>query len=178
MWQLYFILLGGNNYTIASNSNTNNPNNSKLKFVSDPFPIGMKMSEIGDFNGIPIQSGTWNIKIIVTDFNNISKIDTLEFTVEEGEMNVLNTDNEMNITCYPNPFTQSTLIDFNLAQSQKVKLDVYNISGKKINTLINQQLETGNHQIKFENNKLQEGVYFIKLVTNNNVLTQKIIFIK
>jgi len=168
----------GNNYKIASNSNANNPSNFELKFASEPFPLGMKISEEGNFNGIPTQVGTWNINFIVTDFDNISKIKNLEFIVEEGQVNISDTDNKIDINCYPNPFTQNTLINFNLTQSQKVKLEIYNINGKKINTLIDQQLKTGNHQVEFENNNLQEGIYFVKLITNNNVITKKLIFVK
>ncbi len=168
----------GHNYTIADISNANNPSNSELQFVSQPFPLGMEMSETGIFSGTPTQIGTWDINFVVTDFNNISKIEAVEFTVEESQVNIENTKNENSIICFPNPFTKNTTIEFNLPQTQKVKLEIYDIRGVKINTLINNELEKGNHQITFENNNLQEGIYFVKLVTNNNVLVEEIIFVK
>ncbi len=80
---------------------------------------------------------------------------------------------------YPNPFNPKTKISFYLTSSQNVSLKVYDISGHEVKTLIeNTKMEIGNHEIEFDGNNLQSGTYFVKLVSKNSLLTQKIILLK
>ena len=75
---------------------------------------------------------------------------------------------QIQITNYPNPFNPETKIIFNLPEEGKVKLEIYNIKGQKVKTLIDDQLEKGFHEILWnseDNNGtlVASGVYFYKL---------------
>jgi hypothetical protein len=84
---------------------------------------------------------------------------------------------------YPNPFNPTTTISFSLPHKSYAELDVYSITGAKINTLLNSQLAAGNYNIIFtgkdDNGKsLSTGVYFYRLVVNGQILTRKMILLK
>ncbi|MCD4746983.1 MAG: T9SS type A sorting domain-containing protein [Bacteroidales bacterium] len=79
---------------------------------------------------------------------------------------------------YPNPFVNSTTINYYLPESSKVVLNVYNIIGQKVNTLINENQTAGQHNIiwngKDTNNEMIEsGVYFYSLEVNGKIITNK-----
>lgn len=64
---------------------------------------------------------------------------------------------------FPNPFNPVTSIQFDLAAVSIVKLTVFDVLGKEVSVLINQQLDAGNHKITFNAEKLASGIYFYKL---------------
>jgi F5/8 type C domain/Secretion system C-terminal sorting domain len=68
---------------------------------------------------------------------------------------------------YPNPFNPSTKISFNLAQNGKVNLEVYNILGQKVKTLIDQDMIKGQHEVVFNADNLASGVYIYRLNVND-----------
>ncbi|MBK8946346.1 MAG: T9SS type A sorting domain-containing protein [Ignavibacteriae bacterium] len=85
---------------------------------------------------------------------------------------------------YPNPFNPSTLISYNLPKSSKISLDIYNLLGQKIVSLVDNLLQnSGKHQIVWNGkdqygNALASGTYFYRLNANNNVITKKMMLIK
>ena len=66
---------------------------------------------------------------------------------------------------YPNPFNPSTTIEFTLSETSEVKLEVYDMLGKKIETLVNKELSVGTHKIKFDGSRLANGNYIYKIQT-------------
>jgi Secretion system C-terminal sorting domain/Beta-propeller repeat len=80
--------------------------------------------------------------------------------------------------CYPNPFNASTKISFNLNDPSKVKLDIYNLSGQLISSLIENDLIAGNHSISWNANSEPSGIYFCRLESEVNVKTRKILLLK
>lgn len=68
---------------------------------------------------------------------------------------------------YPNPFNPSTTIEYILPQSGFVTLKVYNILGKEIATLVNEQIDAGKHKVDFDASGLNSGVYFYKLLVSD-----------
>ncbi|MCK5050658.1 MAG: T9SS type A sorting domain-containing protein [Candidatus Cloacimonetes bacterium] len=84
---------------------------------------------------------------------------------------------------YPNPFNPETTIGYQLPENGKVKLTVYNLKGQKMKTLVNDNLESGNHTVIWngadDNNKyVASGIYFYKLETKNFKKTRKMILLK
>ncbi len=79
---------------------------------------------------------------------------------------------------YPNPFNPETKINFSLPEKTNVKLVIYDITGKEIETLVNQVLSAGNYQYGFTANNLTSGTYFYRLETNNFKQTKKMMLIK
>lgn len=84
---------------------------------------------------------------------------------------------------YPNPFNLATKISFDIKQHSKVKLEIFNLLGKKITTLINKQLPAGSYNITWNgtdenNNTMPSGVYFYQLHTDNHTSSKKMILLK
>jgi hypothetical protein len=64
---------------------------------------------------------------------------------------------------YPNPFNPSTTIRFLINSAGKVKLAVYDISGKEVSLIVNEVLHSGIYEAKWEAGKLTSGIYFYRL---------------
>lgn len=79
---------------------------------------------------------------------------------------------------YPNPFNPTTNIDFTLAQKGIVTIKLFNINGEEVATLLNEEREAGYYTINFSAASLSSGVYFYKMVSNNFVMTKKLIVLK
>ena len=79
---------------------------------------------------------------------------------------------------YPNPFNPNTTISYTLLQSGLVKLKVYDILGKEMAVLVNEEQSTGNHKIEFNGTNLPSGVYFYRLTTGDFTDTKKLILLK
>jgi Secretion system C-terminal sorting domain len=82
---------------------------------------------------------------------------------------------------YPNPFNNSTTIQYELKQRQNIKLMLYDIGGKYIATLLEEQKNPGYYKyyLNTESYGLSSGIYFVKLISNNGYnVNQKILLIK
>ena len=79
---------------------------------------------------------------------------------------------------YPNPFNPSTKIKYQLPSAGYVKLNIYDILGRKVETLVNSYQNVGNYVAKFDASKLSSGVYFYSLQAGTLVETRKMILIK
>ncbi|MEP0007792.1 MAG: lamin tail domain-containing protein, partial [Balneola sp.] len=79
---------------------------------------------------------------------------------------------------YPNPFNPSTNISFVLPQSAKVQLTVYNMLGQKVETLVDGNLTSGSHTVRFEASNLSSGIYIYQLRTPTTSLTQRMVLVK
>ncbi len=79
---------------------------------------------------------------------------------------------------YPNPFNPSTVIGFKLAVNSFASLKVYDLLGREVATLVNENLKAGTYEFDFDGNKLSSGVYYYKLTTGSFVETKKMILIK
>jgi len=79
---------------------------------------------------------------------------------------------------YPNPFNPTTQIEFNIPNSDKVDLTVFNNLGEKVITLVNKELLSGNYSVNFNASNLASGIYYYKLTAGNFVSTKKMILLK
>ncbi|MCH7965014.1 MAG: T9SS type A sorting domain-containing protein, partial [Bacteroidetes bacterium] len=79
---------------------------------------------------------------------------------------------------YPNPFNPSTTISFNLPESGKVILKIYNIMGEEIKTLVEGYKEAGIYTVKFNAEGHPSGMYLYRLSTNGFTETKKMLFMK
>lgn len=76
---------------------------------------------------------------------------------------------------YPNPFNPSTWIRFGIPRTEEVKIEIYNIMGQKVVTLLNERLVAGVHQIEFTQKNLASGIYFYQITAGDFVSTKKMI---
>ena len=84
---------------------------------------------------------------------------------------------------YPNPFNPSTQIEFSLPEAGQVKLEVFNILGRKVRQLVNQRLSAGVHRVTFDgrsesNQPLASGIYLYRLSTDSYTESKKMILLK
>ena len=79
---------------------------------------------------------------------------------------------------YPNPFNPSTTIRFDIPDVSLVVLNVYDVKGALVETLLQDHMKPGKHHYNWEPQGLPSGVYFMKLTTANQSFTQKVTYIK
>ncbi len=79
---------------------------------------------------------------------------------------------------YPNPFNPSTTIRFDLPAEGFITLSVYDITGKLVETLINEVLQKGSHNILWQPQNLPSGNYFVQLKSRNRTFTKKLTLLK
>jgi hypothetical protein len=79
---------------------------------------------------------------------------------------------------YPNPFNPTTKLKFQMPKLGLAKLVVYDLLGKEIQLLVNQQLSPGTYEVDFDGSNLPSGVYYYKLESGTYTETKKMILIK
>ena len=79
---------------------------------------------------------------------------------------------------YPNPFNPATSIHFQIPQAGKVVLKVFDILGKEIATLKNQEMEAGGHVAEWNAQSVSSGMYFYRLEYGGKVVVKKMLFMK
>jgi len=79
---------------------------------------------------------------------------------------------------YPNPFNPTTTISFCLPEAENILLEIYDINGCLVVTLINGYQSSGNHQAMFDGSSQASGVYLAKLTTSSKTFIQKLLLIK
>ena len=79
---------------------------------------------------------------------------------------------------FPNPFNPATRIRFAVAKAQLVRLSVYDILGREVTTLINEQKLPGNYEVEWNASSLASGIYFCRMQAGSFVQTRKMILMK
>ncbi|MBI9031733.1 T9SS type A sorting domain-containing protein [bacterium] len=91
--------------------------------------------------------------------------------------------NITSLSNFPNPFNPETTINFSLNKGSHIKLEVFNILGQHINTLVNEYKSSGNHGVLWagkdkNNNNLSSGIYLYKMTAGGQTKLNKMILIK
>ena len=79
---------------------------------------------------------------------------------------------------YPNPFNPSATVRFDVPEVSRVELQVYDVTGKLVETLLDNKMTTGQHQYTWQPQELATGTYFLRLITANQTFTQKVTYVK
>jgi alkaline phosphatase D len=79
---------------------------------------------------------------------------------------------------YPNPFNPTTNIKFTIPQTENVKIEVFNVVGQKIQTLLDKKMVAGHHEIEFTANNLASGIYFYTIESGLHRQVRKMILLK
>jgi photosystem II stability/assembly factor-like uncharacterized protein len=98
-------------------------------------------------------------------------------------VNVQNTWNEFPFSFslsqnYPNPFNNTSKLKFGIANLGNVKLIVYDVMGREVQTLVDERLQPGTYETTFDGSALNSGVYFYKMVTDGFTETKRMLMIK
>jgi photosystem II stability/assembly factor-like uncharacterized protein len=79
---------------------------------------------------------------------------------------------------YPNPFNSMCNVQFSMYKAGQVKLVVYDVQGREVQTLVNERLQTGTYETSFDGSMLNSGVYFYQLTTGDFTETKRMIMLK
>ena len=135
----------------------------------------------------------WTIPDIMTGYGKIRVIqdnstytdysaESRAFTITRVVADVVSEDTQIKeffvYPAYPNPFNSSTTISFNLPEKDYVVLNIFNISGQKIKTLVDREMPAGLHWIRWDADEVTSGVYFYVIQTRQAIQTRKVILIK
>ena len=113
--------------------------------------------------GTSTWSSPWNFRTGAIGVNQVSEEIPAEYKLYKN---------------YPNPFNPTTTIKFDLPKSSVVKLSVYDITGKEIETLVNEKMNAGSYETKWDGTKYSSGVYFYRLTAGDYTATTKMLMIK
>ena len=196
---------GGSSYSLTSWSSPDGrgtfPPPTPGVFVSDYSPIGVLIGKLGS-NGTPFGIGSFSqitstssgtLYLTVNDavsggFNDnegylaVQIINASNIVgIEEPTVGMIN-DYEITQN-YPNPFNPSTSIEYKIPETSSVRIDIYNINGQKIRTLVDELQGSGNHLVVWDSKNeygqtVSSGTYFYQLEVNDYVKTKKMILLK
>jgi len=79
---------------------------------------------------------------------------------------------------YPNPFNPTTAISFQLPAYSHVKLKVFDLLGREVATLVNEEKAPGNYEVIFNAQNLSSGIYFYRMEAGSFSQTKKLLFLK
>ena len=79
---------------------------------------------------------------------------------------------------YPNPFNPSTMINYQLTMTNEVDLSIYNMLGKKVETLVSEKQQVGNYQVVWDAENHPSGIYLYKLVSGDAMEVRKCVLLK
>jgi hypothetical protein len=79
---------------------------------------------------------------------------------------------------YPNPFNPVTKIKYEVHKSGDVKLVVYDVMGREVQTLVNEKLQPGTYEVSFDGSAINSGIYLYKIISGGYSETKKMILIK
>ena len=165
--------------------------------ISDNVKIELLNSDstyllIDNSTSTPTNAFLWNVpdtlmgsdfKIKITSImdSNLSSISNGPFSINKLTGNTEKNKQNYNFNLsqnFPNPFNPVTKIYFSVPSSQIVKLQIYNILGQQVKTLVNKQMEAGNYSADFNAANLPSGIYLYKLQAGNFSQVKKMLLIK
>jgi hypothetical protein len=105
------------------------------------------------------------------------KVTNISTEVENGANNL---PAEFSLSsAYPNPFNNSTRLNFNLCSSARVNIVLYDVNGHLVQTVLDNNMEPGPHSIKVNGEELASGIYFLLIKANGTVFgSQKLVLLK
>ena len=150
--------------------NTNN-NLTKIGFIKGNGTATQRNQY--SFTDANLSNGRYSYQLRQIDFDGSSKVYNLSNEVVIGTPMTYSLSQN-----YPNPFNPSTVIKYSIPQSSLVTLKVYNILGKEVASLVNENKEAGNYTVNFSAKNLSSGVYFYTIKAGNFTQTKKMTIIK
>ena len=109
-----------------------------------------------------------------TDLSNYDAISVVTSNLNSNEISLLR-----NLQIFPNPISDYSYIRFTLKDKQKAIINLIDINGRKISTLINKELNSGNHEIYWDGlvngKKIDSGIYFIEINLDDGRYSEQLI---
>ena len=84
----------------------------------------------------------------------------------------------LDLSASPNPFNPATEIFFRLDRPDRVRLDVFDVRGRRVATLLDESLNAGEHRVRWQARDLSTGVYYYRLQMRDVVETRQLVVLK
>lgn len=189
-------------FTTVNSSSISNPLVPLNNSVNIPKAVELKWSKIQNAQSYELQISKDSVfKLINIDYNSltdtVAAVDSLDYSSkyfwhiktvsingysywsEIWNFTLLNLPKDYQLyQNYPNPFNPATIIKYDLPQAGHVVLKVYDILGREVATLVNEEETAGTYTLKFNGAKLSSGVYFYNLRAGSYTNTKKLLLLK
>jgi hypothetical protein len=159
---------GDRRFTISSGPYTFHPNDTQRIVIAQMVARGItNRNSVGDLRALAdtvraIYNGGFNVGI-----NPVSTVVPNQFALNQN---------------YPNPFNPATKIKFDIPRWRGVggwtSLKIFDITGREIETLVNEMLQPGIYEVTFDGSNLTSGVYFYQIVSSGFTETRRMLLIK
>jgi hypothetical protein len=113
-----------------------------------------------------------NSRVLVIDLGMDSTVTAVEPTVGSTPSGFAILQN------YPNPFNSTTVIRYEVRVKSEVRLEVYDLLGRKVATLLNEIQDSGFRSVRWDASRVSSGVYFCRLSTDRFVQTRKLVMLR
>jgi hypothetical protein len=145
---------------VFSNGSANIPGDNQLIKGT----LGQSLIGITENSTYQSHVGFWyTIDWIVSDVNTTNDLLPLKYELFQN---------------YPNPFNPVTTIRYALPKESEILLEVYNVLGQRITTLVNQKMPAGYHDVTFGNNGLPSGYYIYRIRTDGFYDVKRMVIVK
>lgn len=151
-------------------------NQVRVDDASDAFPTDFNVEQINNGTQIEFVQGLWyfsfgNYKLLPESLDDIGMI-TLDAD-DDAVAGGFSLD-----AAYPNPFAGSTTLSFTTTEQGPVRLEVFDIVGRRVATLVDGPLAPATHTATFDGRGLAGGTYLVRLQAGDRVTTQKLVLVK
>jgi hypothetical protein len=154
----------------AQNANISSADTMRLRYLAEA-EHNLTYAEMDESKGVH------NHKYLVSLLNDaIQKASTVSGIVSESLTNI---PREFKLyQNFPNPFNPSSIISYDVAKAGFVELQIFDLTGREIRTLVNKWQAAGSYSVTFSANSLTSGVYFYRLISGSYVQTRKMVLIR
>jgi len=159
---------------------TSTDGNNYTKSGSGTLPNTANTSIVINLGGIV----AGKVKLVITNGYRSDYWKLGEFEVY-GALALTSTENFQNVPSefvlkqnYPNPFNPSTTIIYQLPKASMVSLQIFDIQGRLVTTIINEQKSAGQYSVQFNDPSLSSGVYYYKLTAADYSAVRKMLLIR
>jgi len=173
-------------YPILNRENiTMSPGGSLIRNLTQFVP-GTAMSGVYSYNAYVRDHSTW--QVYLQDSFPFEKLSGLDVARSDWGWALLGWDDaassiplvpdRMALSAYPNPFNPATLLTCNLPEAGRVRLTIYDVSGKSVATLMDGWREAGIHQVTLDGSQLTSGIYLYSLTDGRFTSNGKLALLK
>lgn len=132
-------------------------------------------------NLLPGTTYVWQARSICANGSSIATAQQTFTTISTK----LSVEQAISFQVFPDPFESSATISFSLREDSRVQLELYDVAGRKMQTVLDDNMAAGNHSLTLNRNELNGGIYFLKMRMNNpdesgqvEVITKKVMIVQ
>ena len=133
------------------------------------------------YTDINLDNINYNYKISAIDFNGNESDPSESMVIDPSTLNndIFEGPDKFALhRCYPNPFNPKTNISFQVPEHSRVIIDIYDSKGQLVNRLFDGYKPMGTYNLSWDAKNLSSGTYFVKMISEDFIDTQKLMLIK